>query len=472
MTKTITLLLLYLLTAATAFSQTYTLELAKQGLPELQRNFYIARVVDSRIAKTSVGEVQRGPLNNRMPAIFAKPLEQELLEFIAAYHPGQENQVPLILRVNKLWISENTTLSSETGAAELKVDFIYQQDSVYHKLFSAAAVSTRKGLDVTKKHELNIANVLTDCLQQFAAKDFDQLLARSEKLTAQQLLAPYNFTTSPPDYPILKATTLTAGIYMTLDEFRDNQPGITSGYEIKQRSGFDKTMVGGGDVMPVLLTTEGKKKALKDAWGFAEGNTVFINYNGSYYAMGLTEEGFTFLGPPNPSNTSGAVVAGAVSGGAIGGAIAGGLVAATAQPVRYTLDLETGSIHIQGRPAGMSGEAAKLILYLEAKAARAEPVYVTVNGESKRLDSNQWIELDVVLPNAGTAVCVAGEQENCLSFMASPGKSYYIACSLSSKSKSGKASLTQVDSAKGEFDVKGIKFAQIKEAKKSKKENK
>jgi hypothetical protein len=466
--KAATLFLFILFTVPAAFSQGYTLQMAKQKLPGIERTFYIEQVIDNRLVKTSVGEVQTGMLNNKAAANFAQPLDLELSAFITASLPQQENQVPIILRVNKLWVSEHTTYSSETGTAEVVVDFLYKSDSVYHKLFAATAMASQQGLDVTKKHEENIARVLADCLKQFASRPFDAMLAQSQELTPDQVRKGYDNSAYVSEFPILKDGFYNEGVYLTLDEFRTNSPGITSSYTIKQRSSFDKVMVGGGDQVPVLISADGKSKPIKNAWGFSQNGELYINYGGAFYSLVYLDGKFSFLGPPANDMTA-AVVTGAVLGGAIGGAVVGGIVGANARPGTYTLDLETGRISVDGKSIGTNTADAKLILFRESKAEQAQPVQVNVNGEMISLEMNQLVEYALRTTDGGTSVCLEASDDSCLSFMPIPGETYYIACSLNQKAANGQAELKLTDKAKGEFAVKGIKFSQAKESKKKKK---
>lgn len=465
--KTATFYLFFLFTATAAYSQSYTLQMARQKLPAMERSFYIEQVIDSRLVKASVGEVQTGMLNSKAAANFAQPLDQELSAFFTASLPKQVAQVPVILRVNKLWVSEHTTYSSETGTAEAVVDFYYKSDSGYHKLYSAIAIASQQGLDVTKKHEENIARVLADCLKQFASRPFDTMLAQSEKLTWDQIRKSYDNSAYVREFPILKDGVYKEGIYQTMDEFRTNRPGITSSFTIKQRSTFDKVMVGGGDQVPLLMSADGKNKPIKNAWGFSQNGELYINYGGAYYSLVYLDGKFSFIGPPANDMTA-AVVTGAVLGGAIGGAVVGGIVGANAKPGIYTLDLETGRISVDGNSIGTNTTNAKLILYRESKSEQAQPVQVNVNGEMISLGMNQMMEYALRTTDGGTSVCLEAVDDSCLNFMPIPGETYYIACTLNQSAVNGQAELNQTDKAKGEFAVKGIKFSQAKESKKKK----
>ena len=470
MSKTFTAILFFLLSAAAAaFAQTHTLDLSRQDLQVRLRSFYISRVIDARIVDSSVGVVQKSIVNSKAAAVFPKPLAEEFYTFFSLHLPRQDGQLPLMLRVNKLWVSEHTTSSAESGTAEVRLDFIYEQDSLYYLLYSAVSLKTRYGMVVTHKHEENIAGALAACLQEFANRDFSSMLAQAERLTLAQVNRKYDNAATTHQYPILTAASYTPGVYLTLDEFRNNSPGIISGYEIKERSGLDKFMTGGGSYVPVMATTEGKDKPMKEAWGFSDGEHLFMNVNGSFVPLALVNGNFLFMGPPASNGVSTATVVGSVAGGIVGGVVAGGIAAAATKPSVYTLNLETGNVEIDGVPVGMSSEPPQLILYREQKNQAPQAVTVTVNDVSYTLETNQLLELALDTQTAGTTICIDGANDACHSFMPAPGVVYYIACTLDKKREDAKPALKQVDKALGEYAVKGIKFAQLKAEKRKNK---
>lgn len=469
MSKTFTAFLFLLFTTSIAFAQTHTLDLSKQRLQVQNREFYISKVIDGRIVDSSVGVVQKSILNNKVTAIFSKPLVEELYTFTSEHLPKQSSQFPIILRVNKLWVSEHTTSSSESGTAEVRLDFIYEKDSTYFLLYSSTSLKTRHGLDVTSKHEENIAAVLTESLQKFANRDLNTMLAQAKQMTLVQVKQKYDNVAATQQYPIMNTTSYVAGVYLSLDEFRNNRPGITSGYEIKERSSFDKFMAGGGSYVPVMTIAEGKDKPMKDAWGFSDGKILYMNVNGGFLPLALINNKFSFQGPPANNNTSTATAIGAATGGIIGGVVAGGIAAATSKPSMYTLDLETGTLEVDGVPIGMNSGTAQLKLYREQKNEAPQSISLTVNGIPYTLETNQLLDLKLDTRTAGTTICIDEANDSCYNFMPSPDEVYYIACTLVKKNENTKPELKKVDKAVGEYAVKGIKFAQIKAEKKKNK---
>jgi hypothetical protein len=112
----------------------------------------------------------------------------------------------------------------------------------------------------------------------------------------------------------------------------------------------------------------------------------------------------------------------------------------------------------------MKAATAQLILYRVAKGEKAEAVSITVNGQEYTLGQNDMLELELATTDAGSSICITGNGE-CINFMPSPEKTYYVSCSLGKNAPSNDAQLKEVDEKLGVYEVKGIKFARLKEEK-------
>lgn len=458
-------LFLFVLTLSvyTASAQ-HTLKLATETLQVPGRPFYIRQVLDARLVDNSVGVVQKGLLNKKVSAEFEQPLPQALQAFTDLHLPQQAGQYPVTMRVKRFWVTEFTSSSAESGTTDIALDFVYEQEGQHYLLYSTAKLNTYYGLDVTHKHEGSIAASLSQMLQEFAVRNLEAMLQNAPQLTTEQLHEKHTGEADGKSYPIMQASRYNSGVYLTLDEFRNNAPALTTGYELKQRSGFSKAMAGGGTFIPVVLDENGKERQIKGAWGYAEGQNLFINIGGSYIPIALLDGKFSFIGPPVDKGASAAVGAATAAGGLVGGVVAATIAATTAKPTLYTLNLETGAIELDGTPIGMNSEAATLILFREHKKEAAQAVTFTVNGHPYTLGTNELLELPLNSGSSGVIIYLNNAStDDCNTFVPEPGVTYYIACSMPEQSAT--ASLTAVDKAMGEYSVKGIEFAQKKKRK-------
>ena len=132
--------------------------------------------------------------------------------------------------------------------------------------------------------------------------------------------------------PIFSAETYPDGLYASFEEFRDNTPSITDGYEIRD----------GDPLKARWVDNEGKKTRVRDnVYAIAHANRLYIFFDGSFYPVEKTPRGLFFDGPVVANNS--AIIAGGIMGGMIGGAIAG---AASARKMRYRINLSNGSLHV------------------------------------------------------------------------------------------------------------------------------
>jgi hypothetical protein len=102
---------------------------------------YIARVVDARAQRTSIGWVMARGSPLHKPAMFREGLLATIRPFLAHYAPGQPGAVPLVMRLTGLEIAERTDNFSEAALAGLTADFYAPQpDSSYRLVAHFAQV--------------------------------------------------------------------------------------------------------------------------------------------------------------------------------------------------------------------------------------------------------------------------------------------------------------------------------------------
>ena len=94
------------------------------------------------------------------------------------------------------------------------------------------------------------------------------------------------FNRSRFDAPITGAGTLVAGVYANFEEFRTNKPSIEN-YEIRMEK-KDRTLY--------LKDAGGNSYYSHDAWGYCDGNNIYIMRNGILLPVWREGNGFYFLG--------------------------------------------------------------------------------------------------------------------------------------------------------------------------------
>lgn len=444
------------------FSQVFLIDLQKQPISLPDRNFYIKQVVDARTVKTTIGQVRRGPANVKVNANLRNGPEIEILACLNNSLPPKADFKPLIMKVVKLKIYERTQVSTEAATAELAVEFFVPDGEAYLPVHRAAAVVQRKGLDVTTRHNDNIAEALQKCLRQLLESAWDEHPPAGPAVSWAEVTAPAAELEEAQDYPIFRAEMPAKGIYGSFREFRDNRPGVTDGFTIESKPRAGKEWRGTNEVAPSYANANGVQKQIRKVWGFSDGSTCYILFRGEYFPLEIQDNVVTFYGYSGPDQA--AVTAGSIAGGLTGVLIAS---AATSKgKARYIVDMLTGEHATfdvdsdEGRSLG--GIPARITIYCrDNKAAR--PVQVTLKDRQDSLTAelgpNSFTELEWMNLRDDVLACVEGQTGDCLQFLPSVDQPNYLELIPADKTHP-QPTLRAVKAQEAEFYLKKIRYAQ------------
>ncbi len=456
-------------------AQGYLLDMRKQTISVPNRQFYIGRVIDARLSKDNIGSVQTGLTNARKTAAFRQELSTEFSQFFERNLPAGAGMRPVILKVLQLRIWERTDAFSEKAHAQLQCQFIHQTDTGEYLLLHQGSASLSKGgMDVTTRHGNNLAAVLTQCLNEFAAQNFGQLLARASKITAGQLEAPAKADEEPMGFAILKDTVLASGVYGSFAEFRSNSPSIQGLIKIESRVRTNENWRGTNEVHPYLIDADGKRQSIRKAWGIAYQGQAYILFNGQYYPLERTGNLFGFDAHV-PTGYTPTVVAGGLVGGLIGGAIAGVIAAGTTADSKagFVLELPTGYVHDVNAYPSATALVAKIVFYwrIDGKKTSA-PAKVSLHNQTDTLTAelSAGSIAEFTWDNLGSDIfaCVEGEPHACFLLVPQTKKTNFIEY-VPAEGKSARVGLQPAIEKEAEFYVKQIRYRQENEAKRSKK---
>jgi hypothetical protein len=98
----------------------------------------IAKVIDARADKSTIGWLNKGLQNTRLLARFRNGLEPDLTAFLTKNLVHLPDARPVVMRVQQLRIAERMNHLSETATAELEADFFYLHKDGYHFLVHTA----------------------------------------------------------------------------------------------------------------------------------------------------------------------------------------------------------------------------------------------------------------------------------------------------------------------------------------------
>ncbi|WP_339815156.1 hypothetical protein [uncultured Imperialibacter sp.] len=149
------------LLSGTSFAQkTYVIKLNPDYINIPNRSFYIDQVIDNRTDKSRIGIVHNG---TQRLAQFEYGLENSLEGYLKSAFPTTTQEIPIVMVINRLEISEKPANVGEVGYADISVDFFTGEI----KLFSTDQHVEVTGNDVTKLHEANIREAVAKSLFAF-----------------------------------------------------------------------------------------------------------------------------------------------------------------------------------------------------------------------------------------------------------------------------------------------------------------
>ena len=321
-----------LIPAFAQFSQKFSLKNQVLTIPRQQ--YKLEELVDGRERKESIGLVQTGVLNKKKFAVFEKSLEEEFSVVLKNSDVFLQEGDPITIRITKLNVDEITSFSKETGRAELVADFFLKSGEEYIYLNSFHGSSETISLDVTLYHPNLIVKSLESVLIQFSTFLAKDSLQSSVGFSSAELNSGVQVEIDPSTIEILNVMEYKDGIYLNFQEFLNNNPSITSGYEIAD-----------DNKVKVWQTDDSvrENRLKKGMYAICSKNELYILFHRDFYHLEREENTFTFEGPVlvDSRKTNQAYF--------IGGLFAAYITAATtSSSKKYKIDMRNGSFVMAG----------------------------------------------------------------------------------------------------------------------------
>jgi hypothetical protein len=294
---------------------------------------YVARVVDARPQRTSIGWVGQSTSLLPVPATFRTKLSAVLQDFFTQYTPGQANAVPLVLRLTGLEVGE----APDATAGVVGDFYAPQPDSSYRLVAHFAQMVTQPG-----RAKSTIPSTLGLLLMDAALQGRDQAhwLPAGPSYPATYVLASelHPAEVLPALAPGFQPR---AGFYYTLEEFWRNQPGEPGIPDVEARPYLTAEWAGDLEVRPYRRTVGGQRVPATNIWGFSDGKNFYLRLKQNFYKLERRGQGFIFYGRVGDDPVFRAAAANSNSGNS-------GLFASAAAPslerrAQFSFSLLTGS---------------------------------------------------------------------------------------------------------------------------------
>lgn len=231
-------------------------------------------------------------------------LKEGMISWVTDYFGFRGNgsvKNSLLIVVKKLWLSSEADkprfdVEQKRPAANgwnsgvlCKLEFYLERDSIFYPLYRVDSIFTfddwlydYAGIKFRNNGSIFLTLALKSSLVKLIDIKPEEIIAKRRKLSFREI---YNEYSNKNDVPILQAVALNSGVYTTYAEFKNNQPSIKD-YELRN-----------GSMGDILFVKEGKEEyPTRNAWGFCDGNNIFINSGDKYSKLVRQANTFYFYG--------------------------------------------------------------------------------------------------------------------------------------------------------------------------------
>jgi hypothetical protein len=262
-----------------------------------------------------LGFVQVGALNRKIRAVPDKPYTPYLQDFVNAILGGMfvPSGRQMLWVIKDLRINETTEAMSEHAFVRLKADAYVPADNseqpTYRLLTSFDTVLIKGGMDVTGKHDKNIAQAIQ--LFYLACEDAAGVYAAGTFMTEAAII---DSSLQPFRAPIYRDTAYKKGVYLTYQQFLANAPAIPD-FEVEAKK-RKKLVV-------YTMGTDSVRKEVTHMWGISYKGELYKYDAGELVPIERKDNAFVlskYLDDINRRNKS--IFWGTVAFGVVGGGIA------------------------------------------------------------------------------------------------------------------------------------------------------
>ncbi len=334
------LALIFLTSLLSCHAGEFIICLAGKKLTNVLRGYYVGDVQLSHREDSCLGYLHPYSSKRFNPIFFEKNIRAEVKEFLVNSMPKQADLLPIIIRVNRIFMYQPTQGTQENTCLDLSLSFIIPTDKGLQEDFtSSASVSVYQ-----KNLPASLAGVIVKAFDQC----FSQYTYRLNKgLLVPDIITPEQLRENPickPGYfKCFTSKNPIKGIYRTWFDFRDNLPDTAIDFKILHHYNTDNPKLS----KAYLKFSNGAEP--KEIWGFCEGDSVYINWGQSFSL--LTKEGYTLSTYCRSAEFTRDVVSAAIFGwffgGLIGASVTGGVAAVSSDPdlaEKFKLDLFNGKL--------------------------------------------------------------------------------------------------------------------------------
>jgi hypothetical protein len=381
---------LILISSCSIFGQ-HVIDLSEQRLSVSGLNAQVDSVIVAFSDTAAIGIVMSSIFNERLPAHLNGPIGQQLGQFIHAQLPATSSARHVVLKLNRLRITEQRINGTEAAFAGMNIEFLRREGDDWVREYVHGTTTFSKSLDATHLHAANIANALNECLQGYAYANWTGTLS-DLRMPQNELMIPV--TPEKLHLQILTQGKPRNGIYHTFMDMANNTPSTNIPLRMKEVGEFPQQRE--------LKVTSDSAETIRRAWGLCSEGRVYVNNGKRFVELQRDITGFHLRHLERVTEINEGEVLGFTVGNALAmvlfGSAMGGIYAEDRRsapfPERLDLDMLTGQlVAVKPPPTGSSRTSETLFVDRTSEGNHLQ--LLMFGGEEAVLAAGQhhWIRL-------------------------------------------------------------------------------
>jgi|GEM_PF-6731031 len=393
------------------------LNLYKSKTDHTARKLKVVEIIDAREDTVKLGNIMKA-LGRRYSLLADSSLRVDLLEYFDNLTTYQVNPLPILMKVNYLWIDEFAK-NEDSQSLDLSLEFfIIRNEQYYPTLDTAFYIGDSFPFRPSHRHATLLTHAIFECLQKIQSR-LDRIDYRDEGLSRKDII----IKDDPLD--LFSMPQHKKGAFLNFYDFIDHR--IYKNTTIELDSDQEKK----GN--QIALHFYDKKIKKRNIWGFILDGQNYVQYDKKFYPLRFEEGQLLFEAPIKDYKAQYNV---AVKNGLLGLLIHE--LISSDEMITYTISMKTGAI----KPLFIKKGKAKVIFFPDYKNKFTSDIAVSINKEIHlSVPPNDSISYMMESPNYIYDFCATySGQSSCTQLTNTEPNLFYF----------------EVKSNKGKFEIKRV----------------
>ena len=251
------------------------------------------RVLDLRRDTSRIGLISTGR-SAQDEVLFHWPAADQLARYFYAGYSSSQGGQSLLVVIKDLWIGDPTgyvNLNNSFWTLYFRLEaYLKVKDGYIPLTYLDTTVQRMSGYSLPHAAAHQLPGLLDMFMQKVAARDQSGDWAEKRTISYEQI---DSFSRTRFDYAMDTVTHLMKGVYVNVEEFRNNAPSISQ-YELSK----DKS----GNIELRIPDENGHLYYTHTVWGFCDGKQVYVMMDGNLFPVFPVHHQFYVLGSKDYRN--------------------------------------------------------------------------------------------------------------------------------------------------------------------------